>query len=111
MLAGALVLLATVLTSIQDHQCHDQMNPHDMNVCARIAFAVERELDRANDTRQLSEAKLHEAPRGWLAFRDANCTIEGYDEARGGNMAPMIYEGCRAQLTLERPRRLRELAG
>ena len=46
------------------------------------------------------------AQRAWLIFRDAHCTVEGY-EARGGSMEPMVYNGCRARITRERTAQLR----
>ena len=98
----------------------------DMNFCAEIDFeradaalnaawreaiadarAGDREIDRQSDQRPTAEAKMREAQRAWLIFRDAQCTYEGYGEARGGSMEPMIYGGCRARLTRERTAQLR----
>jgi uncharacterized protein YecT (DUF1311 family) len=69
----------------------------------------DRELDRSYDVRPTTEAKLREAQRAWIVFRDAHCTVEGYDQARGGSMEPMVYHGCRARLTRERTRQLEEV--
>ena len=55
-----------------------------------------------HDQRPTTEAVLRQAQRAWLTFRDAQCTYEGYGEARGGSMEPMVYSGCRARLTRER---------
>jgi uncharacterized protein YecT (DUF1311 family) len=126
MLAAALAFSASLQTPYQDRHCDDPQSQNDMNACAAIAFeqadtelnaawrsAVEgastadRELDRRYDRRPTNLAKLREAQRAWLVFRDAHCAIQGYDEARGGSMEPMVYEGCRAQLTRERTRQLR----
>jgi uncharacterized protein YecT (DUF1311 family) len=97
-----------------------------MNMCAEIDFeradadlnaawrdaiaearASDREIDRQYDQRPTEEAKMREAQRAWLVFRDAQCTVEGYGEARGGSMEPMVYSGCRARLTRERIVQLR----
>ena len=121
MLATALALLALMETPYQEHHCDDPQNQHDMNACAAIDFEkadaelnaawreaiasaqqADRELDRSYDQRPTTEAKLREAQRAWIVFRDAHCTVEGYNEARGGSMESMVYDGCRAQLTRER---------
>ena len=117
----ALAAMAALQTPYQDHHCDDPQNQADMNACAAIDFdaadaelnavwreavdsarAADAELDREFDQRPTTEEKLREAQRAWIVFRDAHCTVEGYDEARGGSMEPMIYDGCRARLTRER---------
>ena len=93
----------------------------EMNMCARLDFEAadrelnrayreaiaaarqaDRELDRTYDQRPGYEAVLREAQRAWVTFRDAHCRYEGYEEARGGSMEPMVYSGCSARLTRER---------
>jgi uncharacterized protein YecT (DUF1311 family) len=76
-----------------------------LNIIYREEIAGARQGDReidSSDHRPTSEAVLRQAQRAWLAFRDAHCTYEGYGEARGGSMEPMVYSGCRARLTRER---------
>lgn len=51
---------------------------------------------------------LREAQRGWLAYRDGQCRLEGY-HARGGNARPMLESGCRASLTRQRTQELKAL--
>ena len=46
------------------------------------------------------------AQRAWIVFRDAHCTYEAYGGGRGGSMEPMLFEGCRAAITLDRIRQL-----
>ena len=60
------------------------------------------ELDRDFDRRPTNEETLRQAQRAWVAFRDAHCAWEGFEEARGGSMEAMIYQSCRARLTRER---------
>ena len=122
----ALTALAAVQPSWQEHHCADPQNQAQMNACAAIDFeaadaelnavwreavegarAADAELDREFDQRPTTEEKLREAQRAWIVFRDAHCTVEGYDEARGGSMEPMVYDGCRARLTRERTAQLR----
>jgi len=121
----ALALLAAAPAPTDEHHCSDPQNQMDMNFCAAIDFEradaelnaawkealvsareADREIDRVYDKRPAGEAALRQAERAWLVFRDAHCTLEGY-EARGGSMEPMLYNGCRARITRERIRQLR----
>ncbi|MGZ8351365.1 MAG: lysozyme inhibitor LprI family protein [Allosphingosinicella sp.] len=120
-LVMALALQCSLQAQAREHHCDDPQAQADMNACASIDFhvadaelnrlwprvvaaarAADAELDREFDQRPTEEATLREAQRAWLVFRDAHCTVEGYHEARGGSMEPMIYDGCRAQLTRAR---------
>ena len=122
----ALALQGSLDAQAREFHCSDPQAQLDMNKCAGIDFqradlALNRawaeaiaaarhddaEIDRANDRRPTEEAQLRQAQRAWLVFRDAECTVEGYREARGGSMEPMIYNGCRARLTRERTAQLR----
>jgi uncharacterized protein YecT (DUF1311 family) len=121
------VALALIAAQTPDEpNCRDPQAQMEMNVCAGLDFeaadrelntawreaianarAADREIDRQYDQRPTGEAKMREAQRAWLIFRDAQCTVEGYGEARGGSMEPMVYGGCRARLTRERTAQLR----
>jgi uncharacterized protein YecT (DUF1311 family) len=122
----ALALQGSLDARAREYHCRDPQAQLDMNMCAGIDFeradaalnaawreaiaaarAADREIDRQSDQRPTEEAKLREAQRAWLLFRDAECTVEGYEEARGGSMEPMVYSGCRARLTRERIAQLR----
>jgi uncharacterized protein YecT (DUF1311 family) len=122
----ALALQGSLDARAREYNCRDPQTQLDMNMCAEVDFeradlelnaawreaitdarASDREIDRRSDQRPTQEAKLREAQRAWLIFRDAQCTVEGYEEARGGSMEPMIYGGCRARLTRERIAQLR----
>ncbi|GAA0678211.1 uncharacterized protein YecT (DUF1311 family) [Sphingomonas insulae] len=46
--------------------------------------------------------------RDWLAFRDAQCTIEG-GEFAGGSMQPLANAQCKTRLTRERTAQLAKL--
>jgi uncharacterized protein YecT (DUF1311 family) len=56
-------------------------------------------------------AKLKAAQRAWVTFRDAQAEFEMDNEARGGSMAPLIYEGFRARITKARVAQFKELLG
>jgi uncharacterized protein YecT (DUF1311 family) len=109
----------------REYGCNDAQTQLAMNMCAELDFeradlalnaawrdaiavarAGDREIDRRSDQRPTEEATMREAQRAWLVFRDAQCTVEGYEEARGGTMEPMVYSGCRARLTRERTAQL-----
>ena len=119
------MIAAMALMAAQDAgdqpNCDDPQYQAEMNLCAvrdfeaqdtelnrvwaeQIAAAREadREINREFDQRPTEEEMLRRAQRAWITFRDAHCTVEGYREARGGSMEPMVYEGCRARLTEER---------
>lgn len=125
----ALALQGSLDTRAREFHCDDPQNQMEMNVCAGLDFeradaelnaawrvaiadarAADAELDRRYDQRPTTEAKLREAQRAWLVFRDAHCTVQGYDEARGGSMEPMVYGACRARLTRERTAQLAQVA-
>jgi uncharacterized protein YecT (DUF1311 family) len=122
----ALALQGSLDARAREYGCPDAETQLGMNMCAEIDFeradaelnaawrdaianarAADREIDRQNDQRATEEVKMREAQRAWLIFRDAQCTVEGYGEARGGSMEPMVYSGCRARLTRERTAQLR----
>ena len=129
MIALAVAALVAVQPSPEPApNCDDPMSQHEMNACATLDFeqadrelnavwrealastrAADAEISREYDQRPTSEATLREAQRAWLTFRDAHCTLQGYEEARGGSMERMVFEGCRAQLTQERIAQLRAL--
>jgi len=124
----ALALQGSLDARAREFHCDDPQNQMEMNICAGLDFeradaelnilwrqviasarASDRELDRRYDQRPTSEAKLREAQRAWLVFRDAHCAVQDYDEARGGSMEPMVYGTCRAELTRQRIAQLRGL--
>lgn len=53
-------------------------------------------------------AALLASQRAWLAYREAECTIERY-EWRGGSMQPFAENQCRTAITEARTRKLREM--
>jgi uncharacterized protein YecT (DUF1311 family) len=121
----ALALQGSLQAQSREYHCDAPIAQMDMNACARIDFEradaelnrvyreevtgaqqADREIDRSFDRRPGAEAVLREAQRAWVTFRDAQCTYEGYGEARGGSMEPMVVDGCRARITRERTAQL-----
>ena len=127
-----MILAALLLTAAQAADpkvdCDDPMTQSEMNMCAyrswqeadaemnaawKLASADMKQMDSDTDHgdgRPGYFAVLLEGQRAWLKFRDAHCESEGY-LARGGSMEPLLYNGCRAQLTRQRTAQLNELIG
>lgn len=119
-----LTLVIAALLAAQEVDCATDQTQAAMNQCAYLDFeradralniayrariaaerTTDRETDRTYDQRPGGEQVLREAQRAWVTFRDAHCTLEGY-ESRGGSMEPLSYNSCRARLTEERTRQL-----
>lgn len=66
------------------------------------------QVDRTYDRQPGWFDTLLAGQRAWLAFREAQCTLQGFD-ARGGSMQPMLENGCKAQMTEQRTRQLHSL--
>jgi len=117
----ALALQGSLDARAREYDCPNAQAQMAMNMCSQIDFEradaelnrvyreeiadarqQDREIDRSFDQRPTAEAVLREAQRAWVIFRDAQCTYEGYGEARGGSMEPMVFSDCRARLTRER---------
>ncbi|TXH83773.1 MAG: DUF1311 domain-containing protein [Rhizobium sp.] len=97
----------------------------DLNICAALDFdtadkalnaqykktraamvAIDADLD--NDMKGAEKA-LIKAQRAWVDYRDGECEAQGF-QARGGSMEPMLVSGCKADLTKERTKELKDLA-
>ena len=55
---------------------------------------------------EAGKAKLRDSERAWIAYRDAEAAFESDAQARGGTMAPLIYNTCAASLTEKRIKQL-----
>ncbi len=123
------LILPLLLLAGQQPDCRDPQTQVEMNRCAAEEFIeadVElnaawgeflhyaREIDAAEpphgDERPGAETRMRRGQRAWVTFRDQHCAVAGY-EARGGSMESMLYDSCRAALTRERSRQLRQLIG
>ena len=119
---GLMLLLVSV------PNCSDPQTQSDMTQCAVMEYvradaalslqwsitATEmrrRDKDRTSeqDKRQGYYATLLASQRAWLAFRDTQCVVEGY-EMRGGSGEPMLVAACKAELTRDRVTKLKQLA-
>ena len=108
-----------------DFDCSNPQNQSTMNRCAFLDFeAADVELNaiwplarKTNatfaeylpDNLKADAKALLEAQRAWITFRDAHCASVALPNA-GGTIYPLIYNGCRANITRQRIEQLRELA-
>lgn len=128
---GIIVLTATLLTGAQDARaqeepnCAEPVTQRDMNACADIEYdkadkdlnAAYRQLrtkvsdwdKSADEASKGAVDALVAAQRAWVAFRDANCEVAGF-QARGGTMESMLVSSCLADMSTKRAAELRELS-
>ena len=68
-----------------------------------------KDLDaELSDDLKGAEKALLAGQRGWIAYRDGQCDLAGF-EARGGSMEPMLVSGCLADLTRKRTQELQAI--
>jgi uncharacterized protein YecT (DUF1311 family) len=116
------LILAGLLLSAQEPDCSDPQTQADMNQCAardaneadaglnliwKEVVASYEKMDRDSGSNE-GVKRLRAAQRAWMAFRDAECAVAGY-EALGGSMESMLVSGCVAQLTKRRAAELRQM--
>ena len=126
--AAALALLcaaAAPAAAQDDIDCSNQMAQQVMNICAardyeaadaelnavwKQARAVAKDLDaELSDDLKGADKALLAGQRGWIAYRDGQCELAGF-EARGGSMEPMLVSGCLADLTRKRKQELKQFS-
>lgn len=109
----------------QEPNCKEPQTQADMTICAgkdyekadkqlNVAYQKLRKLlterDKAADADGKGAADaLVTAQRAWVAFRDANCALSGF-QARGGSMEPMLISSCLAEMSTKRADDLRQLS-
>jgi len=128
------VLMATVIcvtagismpVAAQEPNCKEPQTQADMTICAgkdyekadkqlNVEYQKLRKLlterDKAADADGKGAADaLVTAQRAWVAFRDANCALSGF-QARGGSMEPMLISSCLAEMSTKRADDLRQLS-
>jgi uncharacterized protein YecT (DUF1311 family) len=100
-----LIFVATVVALVRAQQspkknpCDRAQTQIEMNDCAAKQFrAADQKLNKlyAELSAKLDPerlAKLKEAERAWIKFRDADCDFQS-SLYKGGSIYPMIYNGC-----------------
>jgi uncharacterized protein YecT (DUF1311 family) len=116
------LIFASLLLTAQEPDCTDPQTQADMNQCAgreaaeadadlnliyKEVVAHYEQMDRDSESTE-GVKRLRAAQRAWMAFRDAECAVAGY-EALGGSMESMLVSGCVAQLTKRRAAELRQM--
>jgi uncharacterized protein YecT (DUF1311 family) len=116
------LILAALLLTAQEPNCADPQNQAEMNECAARdaneadaalnliypqVLAHYQQMDRDSESTEGAK-RLRAAQRAWIAFRDAECAVAGY-EALGGSMESMLVSGCIAQMTQRRATELRQM--
>jgi len=114
--------LAALLASAQPPDCADPQTQAEMNQCAARdaneadadlnliwpqVLAFYEKMDRDSESNE-GVKRLRAAQRAWIAFRDAECALAGY-EALGGSLEPLLVSGCEAELTKRRTAELRRM--
>jgi len=119
-LTFTLILIATLgpITSAQQNgkknPCDNAQTQVEMNDCAAKEYrAADQKLNKlyADLSSKLEPerlAKLKEAQRAWIKFRDADCEFRAYLN-KGGTIYPMVYDGCMADNANNRVRQLVEM--
>jgi uncharacterized protein YecT (DUF1311 family) len=105
-----LLLFSLVTAGGAAAQCKDAMSTRDMEDCASSEYKrADTELNRVyqETLKKLQPQLLREAQRAWLAYRDAHCDAQ-YRLYTGGSIAPVILAQCRATLTAQRAKEIRE---
>lgn len=128
------VFMATVIcvtagismpVAAQEPNCKEPQTQADMTICAgkdyekadkelNVAYQKLRKLLIERDKAADADGKgatdaLVTAQRAWVAFRDANCAVAGF-QARGGSMEPMLISSCLAETSGKRAEELRQLS-
>ncbi|MBN9071719.1 MAG: DUF1311 domain-containing protein [Rhizobiales bacterium] len=65
-----------------------------------------RQIERRLADDPDAKARLVQAQRSWISFRDAECDFQS-GGADGGSVAPMVVATCKAALTSERDDQLK----
>jgi uncharacterized protein YecT (DUF1311 family) len=114
---------ATVARADDKPNCDDPHDQSTMTLCAGLDYdKADKELNRLwpsiksaaeeNDKGASAEdggylKALMASQKAWIAFRDAECTWQGF-QAHGGSMEPMLVNGCLAVLTKDRIKQLKD---
>lgn len=126
-LCGCVLLMdgPAVSQNVGPIECEDAVTQMEMTQCAVQDYEeadqalnaqwkrtkktmAEWDADLEGDLKGAEQA-LVVAQRAWIAYRDAQCELEGF-QARGGTLEPALVAGCLARLTIERTKDLQSLA-
>ena len=114
-----LLLMASPALADDDLNCKDPQDQNSMTQCAALDFEkADKELNKVwpkikSDAQGNDQGTaktdyvdaLLASQRTWIAFRDAQCKLQGF-EMHGGSGEPMLVYGCQAEMTKERIKQL-----
>ena len=128
-LAALFIVSGMTVAHAQEDQvdCNNAQTQADMTNCAGLDFEkADKQLNAVYKKAMASQVALDKqsaeispeyvgavkalkkAQRAWIDYRDGHCEGVSY-EAAGGTMQPMLELGCKATLTTNRIKELREL--
>lgn len=106
----ALLIFATVHSTTVYAQNQNEMNQQAARDFEKADIALNKVYNQlAMKLDRESKTKLKSAQRAWIQFRDAEAQFEADLDARGGSLAPLIYNGRRAEFTKIRMKELQRL--
>lgn len=106
----ALVVIALTLpAAAEEIDCRAPQAQTDMTLCAQADFdaadqrlnALYGEIRQRLTGEDAKLARLREAQRAWIAYRDAECAFRS-SAVEGGSAQPMVEAQCRAEKTIGR---------
>ena len=106
----ATLALITIYLTPANAQSQSEMNrgaAREFETADATLNKVYKQLIGKLDDEGKEKFKL--AQRAWVQFRDAQADFEADKEARGGSMAPLIYNGTRKTLTDARIKELQRV--
>jgi uncharacterized protein YecT (DUF1311 family) len=99
LIVTATASLAMAQQSRKKNPCDNAQTQQEMDNCsAKELRAADQKLNKlyADLSSKLEPerlAKLKEAERAWIKFRDADCDFQSYLN-KGGTIYPVVYNGC-----------------
>lgn len=118
--------MASLPATAQDWDCAnaDNLPQQGMNYCAWKDYeTADAELNavwkevfpqiKVRDAEMPEEMQgwpdaVRNAQRAWIEYRDGHCESEGF-VARGGTLEPLLVATCKAHMTRERTKELKQL--
>ncbi|WP_077960009.1 lysozyme inhibitor LprI family protein [Ensifer adhaerens] len=80
----------------------------ELNAVYKRAMTAAQNVDKELEGAEIGAVEaLKKAQRGWVAYRDGQCELAGF-QARGGQAESMLVSGCLAELTQKRTAELNE---
>lgn len=101
-------------TALAAAPCGDDSTQMELNACAAAAYAkADAELNalykqQIGRLEEPNKARLKEAQRAWIAFRDKSCLYEAGPREESGTIWPLLQSACLEKFTKQRISDLKE---